>query len=107
MASRPVAPALYWPDLFAAAQWPQQVLDTLGVYPYGYELDAITAAAIAACNGLDGAVDSVIADVDTCLGRFNPLTLVNSTVGNCPQAPPGRWASIRVSREAAVVASAA
>jgi len=35
------APGIYWPELLASGQWPQQVMKTLDSYPYGCELDTI------------------------------------------------------------------
>jgi hypothetical protein len=64
------APGTYWPELLASGQWPQQVMNTLGSYPYGCELDALTAAAIATCDGLDGVVDGIVGEADACLETF-------------------------------------
>ena len=97
------APGVYWPELMASGQWPQQVMNTLASYPYGCELDAITAAAIAACDGPDGVVDGIVGNVDACLDSFDPFTLVGITVNQCPQAPGG--ASVPISQAAAIVAS--
>ncbi len=53
------APAIYWNRFFASAQWSQKVMSTLGPYLYSCEIDAITAAAITTCDGLDGVVDGI------------------------------------------------
>jgi len=95
------APALYWPELFAGLQWPQQVMNVLGSYPYGCELDEIAAAAISACDTLDGVVDGIVTEVDACLDKFDPFTLVNKTI-DCPQAQ----APIRITRAAALLTQA-
>lgn len=86
-----------------SGQWPQQVINTLASYSYGCELDAITAAAIAACDGLDGVADGIVGEVDACLDSFDPLTLVATIVDQCPQAPSR--ASVLISQAAAIVAS--
>lgn len=70
------APALHWNDLFPSMQWPQQFMAMLGAYPHACELSAITADAISACDALDGLVDGVISDVDSCLRTFDPFTTV-------------------------------
>lgn len=46
---------------------------------------AITAAAVSACDGLDGVVDGIITDVDQCLASFRPFDLVGSAT-NCSEA---------------------
>lgn len=74
------APAVYWAELFASFQWPQQVMNTIGSHPYACELTAITNAAILACDGLDGAVDGLIADTDRCLEVFDPFSAVGTVI---------------------------
>ncbi|KAF6823760.1 tannase and feruloyl esterase [Colletotrichum plurivorum] len=78
------APAINWNSLLSYVQWPQQVMNELGKYPYACELDAITAAAIAACDGLDGVVDGAIADIPECLKRFNASSVIGQTI-SCAQ----------------------
>lgn len=51
------APAIYWNDIFPSFLWPQQFMNMLGEYPHACELQAITAAAVSACDGLNGVVD--------------------------------------------------
>jgi feruloyl esterase len=55
-------------------------MDTLGEYPPSCEIDAITDAALAACDGKDGVVDGVITDPENC--DFDAMSLVG-TVINC------------------------
>ncbi|KAH8897580.1 feruloyl esterase-like protein B precursor [Thozetella sp. PMI_491] len=74
------APAINWNELFTGLLWPAFLMDNLGEYPPSCEVDALTQAAIAACDGLDGVIDGVITDPDTC--TFDPTTLVG-TVINC------------------------
>lgn len=79
------APAIYWDDIFPSLLWPQQVMNMLGEYPHACELQAITAAAVSACDGLDGVVDGIITDADNCLASFRPFDLVGSAT-NCSEA---------------------
>ncbi|KAI0426737.1 tannase and feruloyl esterase [Xylaria sp. FL1042] len=79
------APAINWNKGSTSAQWPQQFMSIIDSYPYGCELDAITAAAVSACDGLDSFVDGIIAEVDTCLATFDPFQLVGASI-NCTEA---------------------
>ncbi|XXH00937.1 hypothetical protein Hte_007288 [Hypoxylon texense] len=96
-----VAPAVYWSETLFNIFWPEQVMRMLGEYPHMCELDAITAAAISKCDGLDGVTDGIVAEVDECRANFNPFDLVG-TVIPCAQAN----ANIPISRAAAAVANA-
>ncbi|KAK0708457.1 Tannase/feruloyl esterase [Lasiosphaeris hirsuta] len=99
------APAIYWPQLFGSVIWPQQVMNMLGAYPHSCEMDAITAAAVSACDGLDGVVDGVIGsgrDVEACLAAFDPFALVGTSVANCSSSP----AAWNISHAAAAVVNA-
>lgn len=71
-----------------------------GVYPPQCELEAITEAAIAACDELDGVKDGMISDPDRC--TFDPLSLVDQTI-QCAETGVER----KISLEAAQVALAA
>lgn len=79
------APAIYWNNLVPFLLWPLQVMNMLGEYPHECELQAITAAAVSACDGLDGVVDGIVTDVDGCLASFRPFDLVGSAT-NCSEA---------------------
>lgn len=79
------APAIYWNDIFPSFLWPQQFMNMRGEYPHACELQAITAAAVSACDGLDGVVDGIVTDVDDCLASFRPFDLVGSAT-NCSEA---------------------
>ena len=96
------APAIYWADFFPNFQWPQQVMNELGEYPYPCEIDAITAAAVSACDGLDGTVDGVIAHVDECFQTFDPLSVVGTAV-KCKQL---NGSEIQISEAAATIVNA-
>lgn len=89
------APAIYWNDLATFLLWPLQVMNMLGEYPHMCELAAITAAAISACDGLDGVVDGIVTDVDDCLASFRPFDLVGSAT-NCSEAPVVTYAAAAV-----------
>ena len=96
------APALYMPELLAGVQWPQQVMNVLGQYPYSCELDALTAAAIAACDNLDGITDGIITNATACLSTsFNPFHLVGTTIKNCTTT----GTPVQISLAAAIVAN--
>ena len=74
------SPALYIPEVLAAVQWPQQFMNSIGTYPYPCELDALTAAAIQACDGLDGLLHGIISDPAACLRTFDPFSLVGTPI---------------------------
>ncbi|KAI0849003.1 tannase and feruloyl esterase [Daldinia vernicosa] len=74
------APAIYWSDVMLNSFWPEQVMRMMKEYPHWCELDAITAAAVSKCDGLDGVVDGIIANVDECRKLFSPFDLVGTTI---------------------------
>ena len=94
------APGIYWSKLIPSIQWPQQVMNMLGSYPDPCEFDAISAAALAACDGLDGLVDGIVSDIKACLASFNPFALVGQSGLNCSDS------GTRISQTAAAVANA-
>ena len=96
------APVLYIPDLLGSIQWPQQFMNNLGKYPYPCELDSISAAAIAACDPLDGLVDGIIGDMTACRLAFDPFTLVGTRI-SCPDL---NNKTLTISHTAAAVANA-
>ncbi|KAJ8120832.1 hypothetical protein ONZ43_g2562 [Nemania bipapillata] len=96
------APAIHWNPGVGSVQWPQQVMNMLDKYPYPCELDAIVEAAITSCDGLDGVVDGIIAEVDECLTTFDPFSIVGTLI-NCTEAA---GETIQVSEAAAVVVDA-
>lgn len=93
------APGINWNDFFPAMLWPYRVMNALGEYPHGCELQALTAAAVAACDELDGVADGVIADAEGCRAAFDPFDAVGIPTADCPGAP-------EVSRAAAAVVNA-
>jgi hypothetical protein len=75
------SPAINWGQLNLAQFWPQFFMNLLGYYPSPCELNGITAAAITACDGLDGVLDGIISRPDLCL--FNASSVVGQEV-TCP-----------------------
>jgi pimeloyl-ACP methyl ester carboxylesterase len=74
------APAITWTAFVMGIFWPQLFMNLAGMYPYPCELDAITAAAVSACDGLDGVLDKVISNEYAC--NFDPFSVVG-TEFNC------------------------
>ena len=97
------APVLYSTLTGLGLYWPQQVMNMLKIYPYGCEMDAITAAAVKECDGLDGVTDGIVSEIDACLASFDPFKLVRTPVRNCPQAGNR---TVEISVAAAVVVNA-
>lgn len=54
------SPAISWPHFFMESYYPYFVMDKLQTYPASCELNAITQAAIDACDANDGLVDGII-----------------------------------------------
>jgi hypothetical protein len=99
-----IAPAIDWPQFLVGALWPQHLMNQMGHYPYRCEIDAITSAAIDACDGLDGVMDGIIAEVDECVATFDASRLIGTTVENCAEAG---GSSVAISKAATVVVNAA
>lgn len=74
------APAINWPEFIVAEYWPQFVMNQMKTHPSPCVIDAITAAAVKACDGNDGVKDGVISEPSRC--HFDPLTTVNE-MANC------------------------
>jgi feruloyl esterase len=72
-----VAPVNFWTHLYAARVWDVQATtnNPASYIPYT-KLPMITAAAVAACDALDGVVDGVIDDPRRC--NFDPAVLLCS-----------------------------
>jgi len=66
------APAFNWDRFIPAELWPMNL--DVGAPVSQSKLTAVTAAAIKACDGLDGVIDGVINDPRQC--RFDPHVLV-------------------------------
>ncbi|KAE8372966.1 Tannase/feruloyl esterase [Aspergillus bertholletiae] len=74
------APAINWASFLVAEFWPQFVMNQLGAFPPTCVSDAITAAAVKACDEIDGVLDGVISAPGLC--DFDPFTIVDTKV-NC------------------------
>ncbi len=73
-------PAINWHRFLPADLWPQVVMQAANNLVPKAKLDAATAAAIAACDSLDGVTDGVIDDPTRC--HFDPQALVGTRVGD-------------------------
>ncbi|KAB8298628.1 hypothetical protein EYC80_000807 [Monilinia laxa] len=93
------APAINWVQFIVAEYWPQFIMNILGTYPSACELDEITAAAMKACDPLDGIEDGILSAPGLCTFQ------ANETVGKEVTCPDGSRATI--SKAAAQVAQAA
>jgi pimeloyl-ACP methyl ester carboxylesterase len=71
-------PAINWTPLMALIAWPVFVMDKEGVYPPACEINAITVAAIEACDPLDGVVDGIISRPGLC--TFNAHSVVGKKI---------------------------
>ncbi|KAI4729577.1 tannase and feruloyl esterase [Aureobasidium sp. EXF-10728] len=72
------APAIDWPTFVVSAFWAQHRMHRLDAYPSTCELMAFRAAAIEACDGLDGLTDGIIGAPGLC--KFDPHTVVGKTL---------------------------
>lgn len=93
------APAINIGQFLVANFWPQLIMNLLGQYPNSCELDALTAAAISACDSNDGVADGLVSDSDSC--HFDPYTLVGTTT-NCTNT----GLEMQITEAAAIVANA-
>jgi hypothetical protein len=72
------APALNWDRFAVATLWPQAVFTELKVAPTSCELGAFTAAAVKACDRLDGVQDGIIDNPSDC--HFDARRLIGTTI---------------------------
>ncbi len=75
-------PAINWHRFLPADLWPQVVMVSLNNFVSKAKLDAATAAAVAACDAVDGITDGVIDDPMRC--HYDPKALVGSRIGETP-----------------------
>src|SRR5437867_7387620 len=73
-------PAINWHRFLPADLWPQVVMVAAKDFVPKAKLQAATAAAVAACDTLDGVKDGVIDDPTRC--PFDPKALVGTKVGD-------------------------
>ncbi|KAF1845161.1 tannase and feruloyl esterase [Cucurbitaria berberidis CBS 394.84] len=90
-------PAVCYIQLFALIAWPMFVMDKEGVYPPPCEIEAITAAAMGACDTLDGVEDGMISRPDLC--TFDAHSVVGQAI-DCEGVPS------TISKGAAVITQA-
>jgi len=72
-------PAINWPEMALASLWPQTVMAASSNRVSTAKLRAATAAAIAACDGMDGVTDGLIEDPVRC--TYDPKALIGTEVG--------------------------
>ncbi|THY31333.1 tannase and feruloyl esterase [Aureobasidium pullulans] len=72
------APAIDWPTFVVSAFWAQQRMNRLNAYPSTCELNGFRAAAVEACDELDGLKDGIIGAPGLC--DFDPHTAVGRTI---------------------------
>jgi Tannase and feruloyl esterase len=72
-------PAVNWHKMVPTGMWAQVVMREAKNFVSKAKLDAVTAAAIAACDGADGVVDGVIDDPLRC--AWDPAEFVGTKVG--------------------------
>jgi feruloyl esterase len=73
-------PAINWHRFLPADLWPQVVMVSASNFMSKAKLDAATAAAVAACDGLDGVKDGVIDNPARC--TYDPQALVGTKIGD-------------------------
>ncbi len=75
------APAINWPKLLMQLIWGSIEMNAANNPVPACKLAAATAAAIEACDGIDGVKDGVIEDPGRC--RFDPKELIGRQAGEC------------------------
>jgi feruloyl esterase len=75
------APAINWQKLHPQQLWGAVTMNAMGNPVAACKLTAATAAAVAACDGIDGVKDGVIEDPQRC--TYDPKALVGTSAGDC------------------------
>ena len=75
------APAINWTKLLMQSLWGSMLMNNLSNPVASCKLGAATAAAVAACDGIDAVEDGVIEDPKRC--TFDPSALVGTPAGDC------------------------
>lgn len=70
------APAINWSKVMLTMLWPHLIMNLAKEYPHSCELDHLTSLTIAACDGLDGVVDGLVTELESC--KFDPFTAVGT-----------------------------
>ena len=73
-------PAIVWHRFLPADLWPQVVMVAAKNFVPKAKLDAVTAAAVAACDAADGVKDGIIDDPWGC--TYDPKALIGTKVGD-------------------------
>ena len=76
-----VAPAINWARFLPADFWPQLVMIEMGHLLSPCKAEIATAAAVKACDTIDGVEDGVMEDPRRC--TFDPETLVGASTDSC------------------------
>lgn len=72
------APAINWVSFLVGEIWGQVIMNELGVHPPSCEFEALTDAAIEACDELDGVKDGLVAAHGQC--AFDPDSVVGKKI---------------------------
>jgi feruloyl esterase len=75
------APAINWNRLHPQQMWGPVIMKALGNAVPACKLTAATAAAILACDSIDGVKDGVLEDPKRC--NYDPKALIGSPAGDC------------------------
>jgi feruloyl esterase len=75
------APAVNWSNLMMQSLWGTMLMHTASNPIPSCKLAAATAAAVSACDAIDGVKDGVIESPPQC--TFDPKTLVGTSAGEC------------------------
>lgn len=75
------APAINFPKLMMQSIWGSVQMNLSGTAVPACKLAAATAAAVAACDAMDGVKDGVIEDPGRC--HYDPKDLIGSPAGDC------------------------
>ncbi|KAF2033551.1 tannase and feruloyl esterase [Setomelanomma holmii] len=102
-----IAPAINWAEFIPTEFWPQRVMQKANYFSSQCEFNAITAAAVSACDELDGLKDGVIGMIGQCtfdphsvVGKPYSCTDVNGTISTQAAAiVKSIWAGARDSED--------
>lgn len=75
------APAINWPKLMMESMWGTLQMNLAGNPIPACKLASATAAAVAACDAIDGVKDGVIEDPGRC--KYDPKALIGTSAGEC------------------------
>jgi feruloyl esterase len=75
------APAINWTNLMMQSFWGSMLMTAASNPIPACKLTAATAAAVTACDGIDGVKDGVLEDPKRC--TYDPKTLIGTSAGEC------------------------